>query len=373
MKDGSTTAQFALLLHGRIGRLNRTASDAVRENLGASRQLIALCSSSHLHFVVAANSGPAGGVDIFVHTWNPESAAFIDASYGAHLRASEHQPVEVQNNGRSQSLSIGRAALLMRAHERQRGRAYTLALALRADVTLGSPFLLAAMEPSHIWLPSLCGFWKRIHATARSSHFEEGVVQRTCGARAASTPSVYMARHRIDQLWGLRNANFSSAINLASFTNDFWVAAGPSVLATWIDISEHFASYQFWLCAPLPYPNRVHQAARQALLTACPRSYAQAEDCGFLDAPHKQRKVDDARPDHGRPLSLADSYPPHAEDERQGALLARPGSHRPPRRRLPCATKKQKSARALEAQKLGSQHAELRHAACAPRWLLLQE
>ena len=255
MTDGSTYAQFAVLLHGRIGRLNRTASDSVNEKLSASRQLISMCSSSHLHFVVAANSGPAGGVDVFVHTWNPESAAFIDASYGAHLRASQHQPVEVKNNGRSQSLSIGRAALLMRAHERQRGRGYKLALALRADVALGSPFVLAAMamEPSHLWLPSLCGFWKRIHATARSSHFEEGVVQRTCGARAASTPSVYMARHRIDQLWGLRNANFSAAVNLASFTNDFWVAAAPSVLATWVDISEHFGFYQKELCAgPAP-------------------------------------------------------------------------------------------------------------------------
>ena len=157
---------------------------------------------------------------VFVHTWNPESAAFIDASYGAHLRASQHQPVEQRsnrcrkqggpdfgqlalqrlplapdhapgcpklrpassnhqraqkklgllrwpaiqglvfdlgNNGRSQSLSVGRAALLMRAHERLRGRPYTLALALRADVALGSPFALASMDPRHVWLPAMCG------------------------------------------------------------------------------------------------------------------------------------------------------------------------------------------------------------------------
>ena len=153
---------------------------------------------------------------VFVHTWNPESAAFIDASYGPHLRASKHQPVEqrsnrcrkqggpdfgqlalrrlpfgarscprlpkasaslvqssaawpfalashtglvfdIGNNGRSQSLSVGRAALLMRAHERLRGRPYTLALALRADVALGSPFALASMDPRHVWLPAMCG------------------------------------------------------------------------------------------------------------------------------------------------------------------------------------------------------------------------
>ena len=152
---------------------------------------------------------------VFVHTWNPDSAAFIDASYGPHLRASKHQPVEqrnnrcrkqggpdfgqlalqtlisapdhapgcpklrpasasqppwsselaghtglvfdIGNNGRSQSLSVGRAALLMRAHERLRGRPYTLALALRADVALGSPFALASMDPRLVWLPAMCG------------------------------------------------------------------------------------------------------------------------------------------------------------------------------------------------------------------------
>ena len=64
---------------------------------------------------------------------------------------------DLGNNGRSQSLSVGRAALLMRAHERLRGRPYTLALALRADVALGSPFALASMDPRHVWLPAMCG------------------------------------------------------------------------------------------------------------------------------------------------------------------------------------------------------------------------
>ena len=154
MLQNSTVPRFALLLHGRIGRLDKSATEAIRERVGASHQLITLCSLSHLHFIVAANSGHAGGVDVFVHTWNPSSGAFIDARYGAHLRASQHEAVEFSNNGRSQSLSVGRAALLMRAHERRRGGVpYTLALALRADVALGSPFVLGPMDPRHVWLP----------------------------------------------------------------------------------------------------------------------------------------------------------------------------------------------------------------------------
>ena len=126
MSADGAPARFALLLHGKIGRLNMTASEAVRDHTGASRELITLCSRTHLHFIVAANSGSAGGVDVtghrsnptdhqqidrmtprhpsrvhcqvFVHTWNPDSGAFIDASYGPHLRASKHQPVEQRNN-----------------------------------------------------------------------------------------------------------------------------------------------------------------------------------------------------------------------------------------------------------------------------------
>ena len=126
MSSDGAPARFALLLHGKIGRLNTSASIVVRDQLGASRELITLCSRTHLHFIVAANRGSAGGVDVtghhsnpadhqqidwitpcqpsrvhcqvFVHTWNPDDGAFIDASYGPHLRASKHQPVEQRNN-----------------------------------------------------------------------------------------------------------------------------------------------------------------------------------------------------------------------------------------------------------------------------------
>ena len=126
MSSDGAPARFALLLHGKIGRLNTSASIVVRDQIGASRELITLCSRTHLHFIVAANRGSAGGVDVtghhsnpadhqqidwmtpcqpsrvhcqvFVHTWNPDDGAFIDASYGPHLRASKHQPVEQRNN-----------------------------------------------------------------------------------------------------------------------------------------------------------------------------------------------------------------------------------------------------------------------------------
>jgi hypothetical protein len=240
-KDAAPAARFALLLHGKIGRLNRTASEVVKEKVGASHELITLCSRSHLHFIVAANSGSAGGVDVTgfrttdqqqidrltpcppractarcsctlgtltarpssmratAHTCGRANTSLwsnattdvgnkLAPDFGQRAlrrlafktslanslpkrRATANQPLDllrwpayrpcfrlvVGNNGRSQSLSVGRAALLMRAHERRRGRPYTLALALRADVALGSPFALASMDPGHVWLPAMCG------------------------------------------------------------------------------------------------------------------------------------------------------------------------------------------------------------------------
>ena len=69
---------FALLLHGKIGQLNRSASEVVKENVGASRELITLCSRSHLHFIVAANSGRGGGVDVTDHHSHPTGQQQID-------------------------------------------------------------------------------------------------------------------------------------------------------------------------------------------------------------------------------------------------------------------------------------------------------
>ena len=239
-EEDESFARYALLLHGRIGTIAKSATQNVVVNHTASRKLIVMSSLSHMHYVVRSNAYE--GVDVFAHSWNPESAAFIDQQYGDKLRASSHQPVETRLNGRSQSLSLARAARLMLAHEEARGRPYRLALALRHDIVLGSAFDLAVMAPSQVWLPTLCGYWVRKFVAPHTSGFETRTIKRACG-RADAVDIVYHTRHRIDQLLGLRNRPFPPAANYAWFTNDFWVAAAPATLATWADIDARYPEY----------------------------------------------------------------------------------------------------------------------------------
>ena len=74
------------------------------------------------------------------------------------------------------------------------------------------------------------------HATLSSA--------RASASSLSEASNVYLSRHRIDQLWGLRKANFTGAVNFASFTNDLWVAAAPEVLETWNEISQQFDFYE---------------------------------------------------------------------------------------------------------------------------------
>jgi hypothetical protein len=88
-------AHFALLLHGLLGAIDVPASEAIRTMQGGSRRLVTLSALSHLFHVVRANEAD-GGVDVHVHSWNPELAPLIDELYGAALRSSTHEPVETR-------------------------------------------------------------------------------------------------------------------------------------------------------------------------------------------------------------------------------------------------------------------------------------
>lgn len=95
-------AKYALLLCGLIGTLRGGCASCAagfsrkhHEPEGASARLVAYVAESHLKHVVRPDAA-AGGVDVIVHTWNPEAAVFVDAQYGRHLRISLHQAPEAR-------------------------------------------------------------------------------------------------------------------------------------------------------------------------------------------------------------------------------------------------------------------------------------
>ena len=177
------SAKYALLLHGRLGtvstppaaslRISWCGSDIVHDRCFSGSGYVSLLAASHLEHVVTANADR--GVDIFVHSWNPELALRLDAAYAPHLRGSLHEAV---NNSlpkaASQALSIARCARLARAAELARRRAYRLVIVMRLDATPLEPLRLRTLSPSHITLAESC-------CLSEAKEVDAAAFPRACG------------------------------------------------------------------------------------------------------------------------------------------------------------------------------------------------
>ena len=164
---GPGPAKFALIVHGMIGTILWSPSAALWRHDQGSPRVVKLCAASHMEHIVRANLPAcdcgarrsrqrAGGVDVFLHSWNPELARYLDAAYQPHLRGSLHQPPEFAEKTRSQSLSLARAAALMREREASLGHAYALAFVMRHDLFVAAPVMLSGFDPRKITFSEHC-------------------------------------------------------------------------------------------------------------------------------------------------------------------------------------------------------------------------
>lgn len=236
--DAQRRARFALLLHGRLGTLSVPPSFSLVSPRVRPHNFIeaaAVCAASLRAHVLEANRG---GVDVFVHSWNPDVGARVDALYAPHLRRSQHQRVQFgdKQKARSQALSVGRAALLMRAYERERGAEYALCLVLRIDLVVGAPILLDSFEPSELTFAEHCCM---NDAGAESA---QALVRAECG-NVTSMRKRLLGPCRVSQYggkWGLQ----ARREDFFYFLMDWWFAGRPEVVASWIRISERWEWYE---------------------------------------------------------------------------------------------------------------------------------
>lgn len=246
-------AKYALLLCGLIGTLRGGCASCAagfsrkhHEPEGASARLVAYVAESHLEHVVRPNAA-AGGVDVFVHTWNPEAAVFVDAQYGRHLRLSLHQAPEARG-ARSFALSIGRGARLIRAFERRRGAVYETALVMRFDSFVISPVQMRLVSrpagreaDGAIFLDTRCCA-ARTPGSAAWMKAQCVALGRAPG-RALSAPCTVSMFKRVDpeQRWTPADSSF--------FTNDWWLSAPAAVVETWLDIAANWRAHTCWAAA----------------------------------------------------------------------------------------------------------------------------
>ena len=209
---------------------------------------IGACAASHIEHVVTANgrASEGGGVDVFLHSWNPELRGLVDRQYAPYLRAALHQPVEFVDKmkARSQALSIGRAAQLMTAHEAARRKPYAFCLVLRSDAVVGAPIVLRTFDFDKIWFAEHCCMNEANTAPLKA------LVRSQCAAEEGAALETQRTPFRKRVLGPCRASQYGGQWGLERkpddfyyFVMDWWVAARPSVVASWMDISHRWVWY----------------------------------------------------------------------------------------------------------------------------------
>ena len=132
--------------------MHQSPENAIREERPLDARIVRMSARTHLAFVVRPN-----GADVFVHTWNPSAARLVSTEYGSSLVAALHERINRSlPKARSQALSIGRAAQLMRGHERRHVHAYQMALVMRNDLVLGEHLAMEEFTPAFLWFATIC-------------------------------------------------------------------------------------------------------------------------------------------------------------------------------------------------------------------------
>lgn len=98
--------RFALALHGRIGTLHLKPTQTIERHANASQRIARFCGASHRKHILDAQGEAA--VDVFIHSWNPESAAVIEGAYGPAQSTLHQHPQRRLPKAQSQALSIAR-------------------------------------------------------------------------------------------------------------------------------------------------------------------------------------------------------------------------------------------------------------------------
>ena len=234
-------------MHGLVGTLSWSPSAALYLNERGSAKLIEFTSASHREYLIRTNER-MGGVDVFVHSWNPELASLIDSAYSGTLRDSLHEPPVYADKARSQALSLARAAKLMRAHEHQRGQSYALAFVLRFDAFVAAPFDLTSLQAGHLWFSELC--CTRDAVTSQ----EQALVLARCGAGTCNMTTGSCSNYRKGQQFRRRLLGSCTPdiyshgrqlkrphqLNNAYMIHDWWFAASSEVVAGVAQVEENW-------------------------------------------------------------------------------------------------------------------------------------
>ena len=245
------TTRVALCLYGKIGTWDQSASDA-RDGPASNTSVVRIASLAHRtiqRHIVHANRRDGLIVDVFLHSWNPDAGAALDALYAPN--ASLHQaPITRLERVRSGHLSLERVLLLRRAHEIV-DDAPQLVMLSRYDIVWWADLLLRELSPSRLWLPHYCQPVIALSAAASTA------LESLCASdRGALVEPVYARRFFGKKLerdkdytsmvldhWFVASAEVAETFGAIFHRHAEYAAAMQARLAGWRPFAAHF----FWV------------------------------------------------------------------------------------------------------------------------------
>lgn len=224
--------RFAVILHGRVGTLRLKPHVSIRRRSAVSPRLIRLCSESIRQHVVRPNAA-----DVFVHSWNPEQAALLDAEFGA-VRSKHEPPVPSLPKSASQSLSIARAAELADNYARAKGSPYALLLVLRLDLVVAAPIRLDSLDAGLLWFPQRCCTRDVSTVGNRWARCNPGSADN----ESTWQPARVVSHCRVSS-YGKPDTRRSLSVELGYSLQDWAFAARAATVRTWGDIARQWTTY----------------------------------------------------------------------------------------------------------------------------------
>lgn len=224
----------ALLMHGIIAQPGaQLQEEAGGDHRQALRKVVTRSHASLTQWLFQPNAHAGVTIETFIHSWNPDLAQLIDATYrpvsSRHERP--HRVTVSFTSVTSQMLSLSHALRLKRAREEATGQTFELVLVMRHDLLLRKELLLRSLDPRRYWFARRCCEFGKLRLAPDCGSGPSGRPADPCAVKA-------FARERTD---------VSIAVNHNYFVEDWMFATSSARADSFEAIYLNHSVYQQWM------------------------------------------------------------------------------------------------------------------------------
>lgn len=224
----------ALLMHGIIAKPgDRLLEEAGGDHRQALRSIVTRSHASLTQWLFQPNARAGVNIETFIHSWNPDLAELLDATYRA-VSSRHERPHRVNvsfSSVTSQMLSLSHALRLKRAREEATGQTFELVLVMRHDLLLRKELILQSLDPRRYWFARRCCEFGKLKLGPDCGPGPSGRPADPCSVKA-------FAREATD---------LSLAVNHNYFVEDWMFATSSARADSFEAIYLNHSMYQEWM------------------------------------------------------------------------------------------------------------------------------